>query len=195
MIILAYKHQGVVYLATDTRIVDDKRKVNHTDENSHKIRIEDNGILVGVVTKNQEVRKAIFDHPEIFTLTKGCALSKRHIVAKIVPALYDLLAERDLLNKTDSGRKKMPCELVLAFGSEMYLICENFWVVACQSWANVGRSFLYGVGFLSQIDRDKDLEEQLVAGLKASTYFTPCIGGPFLTVNTKDLTYRLKEGN
>jgi len=191
MIILAYKQQGIVYLATDTRLIFGHRKESRANEPSSKLRVLDNGVIVGIATHNYEWRKAVLDHPELFTLTKGGDLTHRHIVTKIIPALFDLSKEGDHLQK-DSDCALMDGDLVLAYRDKLFYINAEFWTVECERWINAG-TYAFGVGHLAHIDESRDIEEQLIAALKASERYSTWIGGPFVTVNTRDLVYQVKE--
>lgn len=191
MIVLAYKHQGVVYLATDTRVVFNHRKEKRTDEASRKIRILDNGIILGISSYDEELRKKIFDHPEIFTLAKGDKLTRRHIVTKIVPALFDMLKEGKSC-QNDSENSVMYGDLILAYRDKLFFINSSLWTVECERWVDAG-AYAYGVGFLAEMDETRDIEEQLVKAVKAAERYTTWIGGPFVTVNTRDLKVQVKE--
>ena len=64
-VILAYKKDDAIYMATDTRVVVNSCKRNDLLESNYKIQKMENGLLVGITGEMME-RQTIFAYPEIF---------------------------------------------------------------------------------------------------------------------------------
>lgn len=194
MIVLGYKHNGVVHMATDTRVIVSDRKETHLGADSnYKIQVVAGEMLLGVVATDELARQTVFECPEAFTLTSKKTLTHRHIVTKIIPALYAHFKERDQLIRDDLGSDLMPCELLLAHKDRLFLITTNLWVVNCNRWASAGDMIQHGVGTLDRLDSTKDIDKQLVQALQVASAFSTHVAGPYVTIDTKDLTYHMTE--
>lgn len=192
MIMLGYVRDGIVYLATDTTIVEKDVKANRLASGNYKIKKMENGLIVGI-TGVPNVRQRLLVRDNLFTLDKNGKLTKNHIVDKIIPALHRFLKDNDLYEIDEDGMHDPGVNIFLAYGDKLYDISERLWVYrVTRKTANGALSDLCESA-LNRIDPERDIEKQLVEVMQRATTYTNYIGGPYVTINTKDNEIHVTE--
>lgn len=192
MIMLGYVHKGGVYLATDTTIVINDVKVNGIALSNYKIKKMKSGLIVGI-TGVPNVRQRILVRDDLFTLDKNGKLTKNHIVNKIIPALHRFLKDNDLYEIDEDGMHDPGVNIFLAYGDKLYSISERLWVYQVTKKTANGALSDFCESALNRIDPERNIEKQLVEIMQRATTYTNFIGGPYVTINTKDNEIHVTE--
>lgn len=192
MIIIGYVNNGVTYMATDTRLVDSDRKHNEVCEYNFKLRKLDNGIIYGV-SQNKYIRQLLKMHEDMFTLDEHENLTAKHVAMGILPALYFTLKEANQLDNERGEKPTFPAEILIGYKGRLFKIAWNFCVTICETYQVVGGFVNSALATLSKIDSNKDINEQLVAAIRGCKKVTEYIGGPYLTIDTDKMEYKLWE--
>ena len=192
MLIIGYVNNGVTYMATDTRLVDDRRKHNEVCECNFKLRRLANGIIYGA-PQDKYIRQFLRMHEDLFTLDARGNLTAKHITTEILPALYFTMKEANLLNNEQDEKPSFPSEILIGFKGKLFGIGWNFSVTRFGTYQAVGEFAESALGLLANIDKSRDISEQLVAVIRGCTKVTEHIGGPYLTIDTDKLEYKLWE--
>lgn len=188
-IILAYKKDDTVYMATDTRVVANEVKREDLSPSSFKIQALDNGILVGVAGDRQ-LRQDIFAYSEIFTLDSNQKLTKRHIVTEIMPKLYEMLNAQDHLVVKEKDIPYMKAQIVLAYKGELYEICCNLMVIKYESFLGIGKSE-HSLATLLNTKASDDINSRLVRALDITAKYNQGVGAPYVLIDTKSRCHTL----
>ncbi|MBQ0099359.1 MAG: hypothetical protein KBS91_02290 [Firmicutes bacterium] len=191
-VLIGYVDKGKVIMATDTRTIIDDRKYNETCECNYKVQKCDNGILVGIVD-NRNLRQLVLSNREIFTLNKNGKLTKEHIVTEIVPKLYSLLKENDLITYYDDKPPIMRATILLAYKYSLFEICCCFEVCRYEKHQAVGYYSDMALAKVIDVDTNRNIDEQLVKALKNCSEFTEYVASPFITIDTESLKYKVWE--
>ena len=189
-IIMAYKRNDTIYMATDTRYIMGGIKRNELNEGSRKIQILDNGMVIAI-TGNHKTRQIIFSYPEIFTLTNAKKLTKRHIVNGIIPELIDILKEHNLLKREiDEGVfAKMDCTIILAYKNQMFEISKTFNTITYNDFQSLGDCSDLSQIILYNIKEEDDINQKFIEILDLTSKSSQYVGKPYLLVDTKELKY------
>ena len=192
MIMLGYVRDGIVYLATDTTIVEKDMKANRLASGNYKIKKMENGLIVGI-TGVPNVRQRLLVRDDLFTLDKNGKLTKNHIVDKIIPALHRFLKENDLYEVDEDGKHDPGVNIFLAYGDKLYNISERLWVYQVTRETANGALCDLGECALNRIDSERDIEKQMVEIMQRARTYTNFIGGPYIAINTKDNEIHVTE--
>lgn len=192
-VMLSYKKGDRVYMATDATMMYRDNLTTETAEDSLKIRIAPSGILVGV-TGERLVRQEIFTMLEDFTLDKRGCLTKEHIVSKIVPKLFNRLIALDMVEKGTDNLPYMAGYVFLAYEDKMFLIDDNFWVLRSENHLAINNSaFTVSSYPMANLDKEADINEQLVEILKFLSKHVTTVGAPYVTIDSVDKKIKFWE--
>lgn len=189
-IIIAYKRGDTIYMGTDTRVIQNETKTTKLSPSCHKIQVLQNGILLGI-SSSYEMSQTLFAYSDIFTLDKKERLTKKHIVREIIPYLMTVLEKNELLEKEDDNRPFMKANIILAYKDTMFEICSNLMVIRYEDFQAVGLSD-YVQPLLFSIKDEDDVNEKILLALERLSKKVYSVGPPFLLIDTKELTPRLK---
>lgn len=192
MIMLGYVHNGVVYLATDTTIVVNDEKVNRLEPNNFKIKKMKSGLIVGVAGV-PNVRQRILAREDLFTLDKSGKLTKTHIVNENIPELHCFLKENGLYEIDEDGVHNPGVTIFLAYKDKLYEVSNRLYTYRITKKTANGALCDLCEGALNKIDPERNIEKQLVEIMQRATTYTNFIGGPYVTINTKDNEYHVTE--
>lgn len=191
-VIIGYVKNGVTYMATDTRVIDDDRKRNEVCECNFKLRKLENGIIYGV-TNSKYIRQFLVMNEEMFTLDRRENLTVQHIVTDILPTLYFSLKEAKLLGNDKGEQPSFPSSILIGFKSKLFEICSDFSVFRYEKYQAIGPLSDYALTKVSDMDENGDINRQLIDAMRICTKNTEYVGGPYLTINTDELKYELTE--
>ena len=151
------------------------------------------GLIVSIAGV-PNVRQRILARDDLFTLDRYGKLTKKHIVNEIIPALHQFLKDNDLYEVDEDGKHDPGVEMFLAHGDKLYSVSERLWAYqVTQKTANGAQCDLCE-GALNSIDPERDIEKQMVEIMQRATTYTNYIGGPYVTINTKDNEIHVTEG-
>lgn len=192
-VVAAVKQGDRVWMAADTQTTRDMDCYTRVSQCNRKISRLDNGLLVSW-TGQTVAKQVVLSHPEVLTFDESKGLTKKHIVRHIVPRLFALFEEEGILEEGDGGfPMEMPGTMLLVYKDKIFEITRDFEVIRYEDYQATGsgaNSIAYG---LSRIDKDQDINDQLVKLLKISTKHTTTVGAPFVLIDTKDLQYVVRE--
>ena len=177
-VILGYARNGVTYLATDTRVIDDDRKRNEVCECNFKLRKLNNGIIYGV-TNSKYIRQFLIANEDMFTLDTRGNLTVQHIVTDILPTLYFSLKEAKLLGNDKGEKPFFPSSILIGFKGELFEICSDFSVFRYKKYQAIGSLSDYALAKVSNIDEKKDINRQLIDLMRICAKNTEYVGGPY----------------
>ena len=192
MILLGYVHDGIAYLATDTRVVVSDRKRNELSPSNYKIKKLNSGLIVGIVGEKC-ARQRLLASSDLFTLDKQGKLTKQHIVKNIIPKLHDFLSENGLYEVGDDHEQYLDCEILLAHEDKIYYIDGSLWTFRAAEYIAVGEMRYYCFSALEEVDKGDNIGEQLAGIMQRATTYTNFIGGPYIHINTKDEEFCVTE--
>ena len=192
-VVIAVKEGNRIWFGADTQSTCDTDKYNHLSSVDYKVNKMENGVLLSW-TGATLMKQFIFSHTEWFSLDEKGELTKKHIVTKIIPQIYQALEEEDLLEKgTDGYPPLMTGTILMAYKDRLFEICRDFEVIRYEDYQASGcgsKAVLYG---LSKMDKTKDINEQILQLLRISEKHDSCVSAPFIFIDTQDLNYTVKE--
>ena len=193
-VVMAVKQGNRIWFGADTQATRGGDRYNQLSPNDFKVMKFDNGVLLSA-TGETVTSQILLAHPEWFTVDKEKGLTKKHIVMKIIPKIYEMLEAEELLERGDKGTPPiMKCTLLLAYEDKLFEICRDLQVIRYEDYQATGsgsNAVNYG---LSRIDKSKDINEQLLRLLRISAKHDTNVSAPFILIDTKDLTFTVKEG-
>ena len=187
-LIIAYKKDDVIYLASDSQATSSNFD-KHTSTNPEfaKLTMLDNGIIVGHaghVYYNQQVI-----YSGAITLDDNGKLTREHLVLNVIPKLLKI--KKDCIDdKGGNGNCDVSSTLILAHKDKMFLIQFDLLTFTVEHMVLIGSGGDYAFASVAAVDPDAPIEPQLVAALKIAARYNASVGGPFITVNTKDATFK-----
>lgn len=192
-IVVALKCDGYVYMGADTQVTADYEKWNPLLESEYKIKKFPDGLLVGGVGSGRILMR-LMCRKEFFVLPKG-SLTKKHIVMQIVPAIFSYLEANKLLEEVDGEDKEceMNASLILAHGDRLFTVGRKFEVTERANFCGIGAGKLYGFPYLSAFDGG-DPNACLLSAMSCAAKHDNTVGAPFVFIDSKNLTYTVKEG-
>ena len=191
-VIIGYIKNGVTYLATDTRVIDDDRKRNEVCACNFKLRKLDNGIIYGV-TNSKYIRQFLMANEDMFTPDTRGNLTVQHIVMDILPTLYFSLKEAKLLDNDKGEPPFFSSSILIGFKGKLFEICSDFSVFRYEKYQAIGPLSDYALTKVSNIDEKEEINRQLIDAMRICAKNTEYVGGPYLTINTDELKYELTE--
>lgn len=193
-LIIAYKKDDVVYMGADTRLVMDDEKVNKVNASNYRIQKLDSGMLVGYSGDSLE-EQTMSAYTDIFTLDKNGQLTKRHIVKEIVPKLYKLFQDTNLLETPKGEIPFVKLEIILAYQDMLYIIGPNFMVCRSEGLWTFGYMSQCAHGAFMSIQDTEDVNERIVKAMEISAKYSMHVGGPYVLIDTKDQQFKVVGGN
>ncbi|MBP5242202.1 MAG: hypothetical protein J6Z36_00745 [Clostridia bacterium] len=191
-VIVAFKHNNIVYMGADTIRSFDGFKIRLEEEANMKIKKYPNDILVGF-TGGVRTAQRIRGNEALFTIPNG-ALTKEYLVKNTVPALLQFLETQDLI-KTDEeeGEKEMDCDMVIAANGKLFEVFRDFSVTEVNRFIAIGSGNLYTIPYLSAIDTEKDIKAQLIDALRSAEKYDEGVGSPFALIDSESLKFEIRE--
>ena len=187
-LIIAYKKDDVIYLASDSQATSSNfDKYSTTNPEFAKMTMLDNGIIVGHtgrVSYNQQIV-----YSGAITLDDNGELTREHLVLNVIPKLLKI--KKEWID--DNGARDnsdVSSTLMLAHKDKLFLVERDLLTYTVEHMALIGSGGDYAFASVAAIDPESPIEPQLVAALKIATKYTASVGGPFITINTKDATFK-----
>ena len=159
---------------------------------NYKLRILDNKVIIGIIGNKKEAQ-VIFANKEIFTLDQNQQLTKKHLVLEVLPKIFNLLNDQELLIKRDDEPYYMNSTIVVAYQNKLYEIDSYFNVISYQRYLTAGKDSKWGIGALTN-NENMNPQNALLKALEISSKYVTALGKQYLLVNTNDLKYQLING-
>ena len=191
-LVVAVKHEGVVYLGADTRTTRGERVRATVAEDDLKIhRLGD--CLVGGAGSVASIQ-IMTSHPEWFDL-RGKPLTKKYIVQRIIPKYYELVKELDKLENLDSDSDvpKCGCSFLMTDGAKIFRVDNDFEVIELLSYGQIGCTERIALTFLLNMPKGADPDEMILKALRNSAYRNDGVGAPYVLINSKDRRFKMVE--
>ena len=193
--VCAIKKNGKIYIGADTQTTRGENKIHYLGEESRKIRVLDNGIVLGAVGPVLG-STLIFSHPEFFTLPKSRKLTKQYVSEVIVPRIDACLDDYDMI---DAKKNKAPTwknDFVIAHKDRLFWLCGKGAVVTIEHFVSIGSGSEVAYPELLRLDRadvhsDEEVLEGLTRGLRAAAERKTSVGAPFYLTDTKSKQFKL----
>lgn len=191
-LVVAIKHDGVVYLGADTRTTRGERVRSTLAEDDLKIhRLGD--CLVGGAGSVASIQ-IMTTHPEWFDLG-GKPLTKRFIVQRIIPKYYELAKELEKLENvdSDSDEPKCGCSFLITDGERLFRVDSDFEVAELSRYGHIGCTAYIALTFLLNMPADAPPEDIILKALRNSAYRNDGVGAPYVLINSKDRIFNIVE--
>ena len=159
---------------------------------NYKLRILDNKVIIGIIGNKKEAQ-VILANKEIFTLDQNHQLTKKHLVLEVLPKIFNLLKDKELLIKRDDEPYYMNSTIVVAYQNKLYEIDSYFNVISYQRYLTAGKDSKWGIGVLTN-NEYMNPQNALLKALEISSKYVTALGKQYLLVNTNDLKYQLING-
>ncbi|MBO4694595.1 MAG: hypothetical protein J5656_01540 [Clostridia bacterium] len=190
--IIGYISDGKVSLASSTAsYVNGIRRVERTVEN-YPFKILKNGIVIGFIG-DRTARQVLFSHSRIFKLDRNKDLTMSYVTGVLIPEIHDLFHDADVETSSDDGLMGFAGNIIIAYKDKAFKIYGDYEVELSLQYFAMGKFKVFSRVYLHEIDRHKDIEEQLVDCFRNACGNTDDIQAPFITVNTKDLHFNIVE--
>lgn len=183
-LVVAIKQNDVVYLGADTQTttLDFMEKYKKNEEN-FKITKMPNGVVIGhtgAVISTQQLcsQKNWFEH------LPDEGLTKKFIVKKIIPKLYNKYLNKGLLDDYNS----VNASFILAWKDKLFYILSNFQVFELEDMAVIGSGKPFALYSLIQ---NMTVEEKIIKCLSDANKSCTTVGDPFILIDTKKLEYKI----
>ncbi len=190
-LVIAVKKGDTVYFGADTQTTCGGRKDNIVREFNYKVQKLPNGVLlsaVGSVSSGQ----LILAHPELFAFDEKKGLTYEFLATKTVPKLYALLKEEDALENKDGEIIKTGTRLLVAWKDRLFEIGSDLTIYRYEYYQASGCPSVAQYA-LQNFDYNTDINAQILRVLQTGAKFRDSVSGPYIFINSKDLTYSVVE--
>ncbi len=199
-VIFAIKQGDTVYMGADTQTTI-SRNGSHTGkefftdaqnhyEGNYKIIKLSNGVLIGY-TGEAFFGQRMLVHSEWFDDVPKEGLSKRYIVEKVLPKLFETFKNEGLID-LDSGEIEMDLSMLIAYKDKLIRFDRNFDIVDVDRYGVVGSGQIFGLP--SMIDTKFDARSAIIEALRISAGYDLYVDAPFTLIDTKLLEFEIAEG-
>jgi ABC-type uncharacterized transport system substrate-binding protein len=160
-----------------------------------KIQLLDNGILLGTAGSVYGIQR-VLAYAEIFTVPKDGVFDKKYIVQNIIPKLFKLYKEQNMLEKNKDQPDALPDSYLIAYGDKLFKISGVFDVLAIEHYATIGSGGNVALAGLikldeERIDDDQTINDRLIDILRTSESRIRSVGAPFYLIDTSGKTFKL----
>jgi len=183
---VALKHEGVVYIGSDSLACRYDMKHYLTNPNSYRIfQVKgcDNMLmsLDGRIVEHN-VARCNYLVPEAVAI-KG-EIDFEFMVNEFVPHLFELFDERHILNRKDDDYS---CEsdMIVAYEDKLFQIFNDGAVIECDDYAVIGCGVEEALGSLITTSDIKDPKERILMALKAGLKNKTKVAYPLVISDTK----------
>ena len=190
--VIGYINDGKVCLASSiASYVNGIRRVERAVEN-YPFKVLKNGIVIACVG-NRFARQVLFSHTRLFKLDSNNDLTMNYVTGVIVPDIRDLFKKEGVEIVDDDGLAGFTGNIVIAYKDKAFKIYGDYETQLSCDYFAMGMFKVFSRVYLHEIDRHKDIEEQLVDCFRNACGNTDDIQAPYITVNTKDLHFNIVE--
>ncbi len=185
-VIVAIKNEDVIYMGCDTLTSTGNDKEYRLQESAFKISKLQSGMLVGICG-NVVVHQCLCADESIFDI-EGDTLTKKDIVNNIIPRIKERLYN---MTSELTEPEEMPISIIVAYKDKMFRIFSYYLVLGIEDYCAIGAGSDYTFASLS--NKDLQIRERVVGGLKTSAKYSIAVSKPFVLIDTKNLEYEIVE--
>jgi ATP-dependent protease HslVU (ClpYQ) peptidase subunit len=194
-VLVAIKKNDKIYLGADTQATRGGVKTNFLGEDGRKIKLLDNGIIVGAVGPKKGC-KLIFAHPEFFTLNEDGELTKKHVALNVVPLINKCLEENNMVTFEKGEPPAWENVFFIAHRDKLFWIPKSEIVVAVNHYVSAGAGDDVAFPGLMKLDSedvtdDGEIYERLVEILKVTEDRISSVSGPFFLIDTESKEFKM----
>ena len=193
-VLVAIKKNNKIFLGADSQVTRGGIRSNSLEEDGRKIKLLDNGIIIGAVGTKKGC-KLIFAHPEIFTLTDGGELTKKHIVDSIIPKIHKLLDENDLITYSKDEPPSYDSLFFIAYRDRLFWIPKSATVVTINHYVSAGAGDDVAFPGLMKLDgedvNDDEVYERLAEILRVTAERRTSVSAPFFLIDTESKEFKI----
>lgn len=194
-VLVAIKKNDKIYLGADSQATRGSVRTNFLEEDGRKIRLLDNGIIIGAVGPKKG-GKLIFAHPEFFTLTDDGELTKKHVALNIVPLINQCLEENDLITSEKNEPPAWKNVFFIAHRDKLFWLTKSETVVTVNHYVSAGAGDDVAFPGLMKLDSedvtdDGEIYERLVEILKVTEDRISSVSAPFFLIDTESKAFKM----
>jgi ATP-dependent protease HslVU (ClpYQ) peptidase subunit len=191
-LVVALKHNGVVYMGSDSLACYYDTKYYLTNPNSYrifKVKGCDNMLmsLDGRIVE-QNVARCTYLVPEAVSI-KG-NIDFEFMVNEFVPNLLEAFNERHIL-KCNDNQYECDSDMIVAYKDSLYKIFNDGAVLEIDDFAVIGTGIEEALGSLMTSSNIEDPKERLLLALKAGLRDKKRIAYPLIITNTCDCEFEI----
>lgn len=193
-LIVALKHNGVVYMGSD--LVSYKYGCKHylTNPNNNRI-FKVNGcdnMLMALDGKivEQNIAKCAYLIPEAVAMKED--IDFEFLVTEFIPNLFELFDCRHILKKGDN-EYSCDSDMVIAYKDKLFEVFSDGGVIESDDYVSVGIGDEEALGSLMTTTEVEDPKERILIALRAATNRKSRVSGPFMITDTKTCKFEIIE--
>ncbi|MBQ7761449.1 MAG: hypothetical protein IJ400_05270 [Clostridia bacterium] len=180
-VVVAVKRDGVVYMGADTQTTSGMAKTTYLKESNLKIRVFDNGIILGHV--GSVAKKSIIAHSKNIIpklkLENG-VLTKRVIVEQLIP----MLKKEEVFFDKEEGQ--IDVSALVAYKDKLFRLRNETVTEICE-FCSIGSGTNFAWTQLESFHKKLDPVSLLIKSMDASARNITSVSAPFVVVNTRDM--------
>ena len=190
---IALKHNGVVYMGSDSNLPDLFRKYDLTNPNNYRIfplKGCDN-ILMSIDGSliEQNIARCTFLIPEANAM-KG-NIDFEFMVNEFVPNLFDIYDQRHILKIKENHYRSCESQMIVAYKDKIFQIFPDGAVLELDDFAVIGDGIDEAIGSLLSTQNIDDPKQRILLALRTCLKYKTEISYPFLITDTDSCQFEL----
>lgn len=193
-VIIGYKSDGKVYMATDTQRNLGNYYYSDMTETGLNVFSLPHRILCG--SSNYLAKQIIKTHPEWFEELGNEILSKKFIVQNIIPKLYESFDEAGLISedKKEDGYPDFDGSIILAQKDNLFCLDDDFSVLTIPKFCMIGSAATYAFARVSIYNGDLPLEDMLYRAISDAENYSKTVLEPYCLFCTEQHGMKILGG-
>ena len=196
-IVVAIKKNDKVYLGADTQTTRNDNKKNYLNEESRKLILLDNGIILRAVGPKMG-GKLIFAHPEFFELPDDGELTKKYISQVILPKINECLEANNMIETEKSSPPRWKNAFIIAYKDKLFWLNGRGSVTVINHFVSIGAGESVVYPGLMKLDKtevksDDEINKAITEILRISADRKTSISAPFYLINTESKEFTLER--
>ncbi len=190
-LVIAVKKGDTVYFGADMQTTCGRHKDNILREFNYKVQKLSNGVLLST-TGSVRSKHLVLAHPELFAFDEKKGLTYEFLATKAVPKMYALFKEENALENKDGEIVKTGTRILVAWKDRLFEIAQDLTIYRYEYYQATGYMGTTQYA-LQNFDYGGDINAQILRALQTGAKFTDSVSGPYIFINSKDLTYSVVE--
>lgn len=190
---IALKHNGVVYMGSDSNVSDLFRKYDLTNPNSYKIfslKGCDHILMsIGGSLIEQNIARCTSLIPEANAM-KG-NIDFEFMVNEFVPNLFDIYDQRHILKIKENHYRSCESQMIVAYKDKIFQIFPDGAVLELDDFAVIGDGIDEAIGSLLSTKNIDDPKQRILLALRTCLKYKTEISYPFLITDTDSCQFEL----
>lgn len=194
-VIIGYKTDGKVYMATDTQRSMGNYYYSDSTETGLNIFSLPHGIICGA--SNYLAKQIIKTHTEWFEKLADEPLTKKFIVQNIIPELYDSFDKAELIDedKKKKGNPAFDGSILLAQKDRLFCIDDDFSVITVPEFCVIGSGADYAFARLATYKKEVPPELILYSAIADAQVWCKTVLKPYYLFSTDSTEKKLLGGD